>query len=146
MTGRDLWLSIGVCICLLHVGCGGSERGGPVTGKVTVDGAPLIGARVSLVPQSSGADAGEAKGSFIATTDDAGVYELESAFDHSVEVPMGPSKLYISTAFSETVTPEGSTQGVTIPKERVTAPYPQGVDFEVPAGGTDAANFDLKSK
>jgi hypothetical protein len=33
------------------------------------------------------------------------------------------------------------------PKEKVPAPYSTGgADYEVPAGGTDAANFDLKSK
>jgi hypothetical protein len=125
-------------------GCGSSVSYETVFGKVTLDGAPLPMAKVMLVsknaPNTGDADP-NVKGPFIGTTDDQGQFELGSIDDPGGGVPAGAYTLTMTTAWLES-----ATETSVAPPQKVPPPYSDGVDFEVPDGGTDAANFDLKSK
>lgn len=63
---------ISCCICLLAAGCGpGRPATVPVRGAVTLDGKPVAGAQVMLMPQEGGRPAQ-------GVTDDAGRFALET--------------------------------------------------------------------
>lgn len=136
MTSR-LTASVGIAVCVAFlVGCGGGGSEA-VSGKLTLDGAPLAKAHIALVPK----DATVKGGPFVGDTDDQGQFTLGPPGDPTGGVPAGAYSLSITTAY----TTSGSETAVT-PPERIPAPYTTGVDFEVPAGGTAAANLDLSSK
>jgi hypothetical protein len=136
MASRLFW-SAGVAVCAAAlIGCDGSGSE-TVSGKLTLDGAPLAEAHIGLVPK----DATVKGGPFVGDTDDQGQFTLGPPGDPTGGVPAGAYSLSITTAYSGS----GSETAVT-PPERIPAPYTTGVDFEVPAGGTTAANFDLSSK
>jgi hypothetical protein len=124
-------------------GCGGVSLE-TVSGKVTLDGAPLPAAKLLLVPKNAATspDADpNAKGPFLGVTDDQGNFELGPIGDEGGGVPAGAYMLTITTAWA--VNADETTPA---PPQKVPPPHSTGVDFEVPDGGTDAANFDLKSK
>jgi hypothetical protein len=123
-------------------GCGGTSFE-TVSGKVTLDGAPLPKAKVLLVPKNPPPNSSDpnAKGPYIGVTDDQGQFEIGLVGDTGGGVPTGTYTLAISTAWLD-----GGDETSITPPQKVPAPHSTGVDFEVPQGGTDAANFDLKSK
>jgi hypothetical protein len=129
------WPAFVIGLSLVISGCGGPGAES-VSGTVTLDGAPLTGARLTAVPSNP-----EIKGPFIATTDSQGHYALGPIGDPGGGLPPGDYRLSITTAFNETV-----DEMTAAPPERAPAPYPAGVDFTVTAGGQTDANFDLKSK
>jgi hypothetical protein len=142
MYDRSLTRISALALMALIAGCGGASRE-TVSGKVTLDGAPLPKAKVLLVaknPPQNNSDP-NAKGPYIGVTDDQGQFEVGPVGDTGGGVPPGAYTLTITTAWLD----GGDEMSVT-PPQKVPAPHSTGVDFEVPAGGTDAANFDLKSK
>ena len=63
---------LGVCVCLLiAVGCNGGPKVSSVTGKVTMDGAPLSGATVTFSPVKGGTGSAA-----VGTVDASGAYKL----------------------------------------------------------------------
>lgn len=136
MSRRSLVFSALVSSALLCLGCrgGGAEE---TSGKVMLDGAPLPAAYLRLVPKDA-----RVKGPFLAKTDEQGLYSFGTIDDPGSGVPAGLYTLSITTAHSEVADEDTPT-----PPEKVPAPHSNtGIDFEVPAGGTTDANFDLKSK
>jgi hypothetical protein len=126
------------------VGCGGGVSFETVSGKVTLDGAPLPAATLMLVPTNPPTDPEadpKSKGPFLGKTDDQGQFSMGSIDDPGGGVPAGSYRLTMTTAHVE-----GADETTVFPPEKVPQPYPSGVDFEVPDGGTSDANFDLKSK
>jgi len=132
-------------LLLLIAGCGGSGVSfETVSGKVSLDGAPLPAATLMLVPTSppTGEDADpKAKGPFLAKTNEQGEFSIGPIGEAGGGVPPGAYKLTITTAHVE-----GADETTIAPPERAPQPYPSGVDFTVPDSGTTEANFDLKSK
>jgi hypothetical protein len=130
-------------LILMLIGCGGVSRE-TVSGKVTLDGAPLPGAKLLLVakdaPRTAAADP-SVTGPFLGVTNDQGEFELGPIGQEGGGVPAGAYTLTITTAWLD----GGDEMSVT-PPQKVPPPHSTGVDFELPDGGTDAANFDLKSK
>lgn len=67
-------LTLYFSLILILPGCGGGDDGRqdvyPVSGKITMSGAPLIGATVSFAPQQSGTPTA------IGRTDNEGIYHL----------------------------------------------------------------------
>lgn len=124
-----------LCAAVL-AGCGGGSGSETVSGKVTLDGAPLPNARVMLIPVDTAI-----KGPFLAVTDGQGAYSIGPIGEPGGGAPAGAYRLTIGTAFTS-----GGDENAVPPPERVPTPYPQGVDFEVPAGGKSDANFDLTSR
>jgi hypothetical protein len=142
MHHRSLKAGSVAALMAIVVGCGGAARLETVSGKVTLDGSPLPAATLLLVPVNLPTDAdAKAKGPFIAKTDDQGEFTFGATDNPGGGVPAGAYRLVMTTTQVE-----GANEDTVLPPEKVPAPYPAGVDYEVPAGGTDAANFDLKSK
>jgi hypothetical protein len=118
--------------------CGGCRQEGPdvapVSGMVTLDGEPLEGATVLFQPASGRPSRG--------TTDNRGHYELSYTQDRAGAV-VGPHTVHITTA--ETITQDDGTMTAT--PERVPERYNRSSELtvEVPAGGTDSADFQLES-
>ena len=139
-----------VCLCLtLLAGCGGGSGFdiAPVSGKVTLDGQPLADAVVTFLPQATGTgrDAGPTSW---ARTDAQGMYTLvTSSEDPSPGAVVGSHQVMITTAEE----PQGDDErddvyGSSTP-EKVPPRYNSATQLtiDVPAEGTDAANWELTS-
>jgi len=121
------------------VGCGGPNVA-PVSGRVTLNGQPLAGAHVTFQPVSPGPNIRPEVAGSAGRTDAAGRYTLRLVEPDRPGALVGEHRVAISTAAgpdSDGVAPKG---------ERVPKAWRDGSKrFEVPAGGTSAANFELKS-
>lgn len=130
-----LLFSLVACVA----GCGG-ESLVPLEGTVTLDGKPMAGVHVLFFPTEAEAnDATQYRG----ITDNQGHYSLERASDDSVGLTPGTYRVSLTTAviegFSDELTPT--------PPERVPRKYRDGtLTFDVPEGGTQEANFEMKSR
>jgi hypothetical protein len=140
-----------VVVVAAVLGCRGSSkpyRTAAVSGRVTLDGAPLAGARVTFRPEhdpQSGLTSGpEAHGE----TDAGGRYSLTTVFkDRGATV--GRNRVLISTRKQERPLndPDGPVKEVA--PERVPGKYftdQAPLHFDVPARGTASADFTLTSK
>ena len=124
------------------VGCGSEYDIAPVSGKITLDGAPLAGALVSFEPLATdGLEAGY--GSY-GECNEEGVYQLKSLHGENGAI-VGPHRILITTMKGK----EGPNgEMIMISKERVPdkyMDYDNPLKFDVPAEGTDQAHFELKS-
>jgi hypothetical protein len=142
---RARFLLVG--LLALGVGCGGSSKKiVPVTGKVTLNGKPLVGASVQFQPVvPEGAPEEISSG---AKTDDNGEFTLNTTTGQP-GAQVGPHKVTITLAESpagptgdERRPVRGGSTGQPAPEFKVNTT----VDFEVPPGGTNAANFDVKPR
>jgi hypothetical protein len=138
MTLQNLH-GLGICVVMIAaVGCGRGNQ--TVSGKVTLDGAPLANARVAVISKDLGKDPLD-RLPYIGQTDEQGAFALGAIDDPGGGVPAGSYLLAITTAHTS-----DTSENAVRPPERVPAPYPLGIDFEVPDGGKTDANFDLESK
>ena len=125
-----------LCAVLLLAGCRGDYV--PVSGRVTQSGKPVEGAVVTFQPAGSrNAPAPEAAGS-VGRTDAEGRYWLRmispdkpgaAVGEHAVTISLPPSETKAKSAKSPSLSKawqDGSKR------------------FTVPAGGTSAADFDIK--
>jgi hypothetical protein len=128
-------------VCL--AGCGPSEdfKLAPVSGTVTLDGQPLVGAGVTFQPEGGGA--GNPGPGSAAITDASGKYELQTAeAKRRAGAVVGKHTVRI-TGTQEQRDASDDTQRPPA-KDPVPANYRDpGVPFEVPAGGTDKADFAI---
>lgn len=120
------------------VGCGGGGRAS-VSGTVTLDGKPAEGATVTFTPQSKD---GGGVGASYGKVDASGRYTLQTVVGDHRGAAVGRHKVTISLSKANPQNPEGAA------KEQIPAKYNDRSEltFEVPSGGTDKADFDLKSK
>jgi len=134
---------VGLCLTSV-VGCGGSDYDlVSVSGRVTLDGAGLAGARVMFNPSRSGGGINAGPGSF-AETDTDGNFTLKTIDDLPGAV-VGRHRVVIRTSKGE-VDPTAENEFREITPERVPEKFRDGSQtFDVPEGGTDAANFTLVS-
>jgi hypothetical protein len=133
-----------VGVALFVAGCGKNpHRLAPVSGMVTMDGEPLANALVAFLPDTK--PGAKPSPTSRGETDKDGRYWLTSSEDKPGAV-VGMSKVRIETKKS-TGGSEGEG-GVTLARETVPEKYNARTEltFEVPEEGTDAADFDLKSK
>ena len=129
------------CSLSLVAGCGdGSHTIARVSGIITLNGKPLANASVGFEPISTGNGAKAGPGTY-GTTDEEGRYHLET-LDGRKGGSIGKCRVSISTHRAKRGD-DGSP--VTTAEERVPAKY-SSLTFEVPAEGTDSANFELTSK
>lgn len=126
-------------------GCGKSYTLAPVSGQVTLDGKPLAGAEVALYPVGAAKDGPYASG----VTDDQGRYTLSVLLDGGSTggAVVGENRVTVSRNRLNKGTklrPKELTGG----HDDVPAKYNESstLTLSVPAGGTDKADFDLKSK
>lgn len=118
-------------------GCG-SDGLATVEGKVTLDGAPLVGAQVALFPVDV-----KDRRAYVGITDESGHYSLKAGGNPGLGVPAGDYDLSISTA----VIVGPSDEMTKAPPERVPVSYrDRSMKFTVPPGGKTDANFDIKSR
>lgn len=144
MTGTDVrvnrWWAYGLAVALLAVvGCGGGTAA--VSGVVTMDGKPLEGAVVTFSP--IGGDPEGGVGGSSGRTDAEGRYSLKTVLSERSGASVGKHRVMISQfKGGDPKNPEGGG------KEAVPLRYNHNTEltFDVPAGGTAQANFELKSK
>ncbi len=131
------------CLLTICAGCGDSFPVAPVSGTITLDGKPLADARVGFEPKRSGKELAAGPGSY-ATTDRQGRFVLESLDDRNGAV-VGTHRVWIRTIKTKEG-PNGEIE--TVVEEQVPARYNSQTEltFDVPAEGTEAANFALTSK
>ena len=129
---------------LLATACGSSGGGkfAPVSGKITMNGEPLANAMINfqpIVPEGT-TDPPAPSG---AKTNEKGEFTLESA-DGTKGAWVGKHQVRISLWIDVgDLRPErrvGKTQGEQVPLKYNKA---SKEEFDVPAGGTDQANFTL---
>lgn len=125
-------------LCVLSlIGCGGGgEKLVGVSGKVTLDGAPLPKVRVLFYQPGAGPER-----NFMAVTDAEGNYTLETLRKEHQGAAPGKYQVTLSTAFLG----PGQTEMDPIPPEKVPPKFRE-LDFEVPPAGTTEADFALTSK
>lgn len=116
----------------------------PVSGRVTLDGQPLPGARVVFEPtarQTSLAGPGST-----GRTDAEGRFSLSTA-DGQTGAVAGPHRVRITT-LETAPDPRGPEELTIVSPERAPPRYNEKstLTFDVPAAGTDAADFPLVTK
>jgi hypothetical protein len=131
------------------VGCGGPKFA-PVSGVVSLDGKPYDKAVVSFQPIGTSNNPNPGRGSS-AYTDANGRFVLVS--DDNKGAVVGKHLVRIMTRGNDVVgaSPEGGTPDDAPVRTNVDPIPPEWnalskVEFEVPAGGTDKANFDIVTK
>jgi len=134
------WISmIAVVLLTTIVGCGPSDVK-PVSGVVTLDGEPLVGAWVVFTPLE-----GEKKTSSRGKTDESGKYELRFTSDTQGAL-LGKQmvQIYYEPGLDDTVQKrkDKDSQVSKLPK---TFYEDSELRAEVTAGGDNKFNFDLKS-
>jgi hypothetical protein len=133
-----------LAVLLLSGGCGKPYQLAPVAGKVTLDGQPLTGAWVHFAPMATERNIAPGPTSH-GQTDAEGRFTLRVSPEEAGAV-VGKNRVFITTL------QEGKSDqpdaGVKAPRDRVPRKYNQETTlvFEVPAGGTDQANFALTSR
>ena len=115
----------------------------PTSGVVTLDDEPLAGAVVNFQPMTSG-DKVLASGS-VGRTDESGRFVLETVQEEP-GAWVGRHKVKIFSYSPETAPKDDFDRGPR--KERVPHRYNyrSQLQFSVPVGGTEKANFELSSK
>ncbi len=140
MRGR-CWIILGLFVI---AGCGGSKVA-PVSGTVKVNGQPLANATVVFQP-SEGANPGPGS---VGKTDANGRYELFGSTTNLPGASVGKHTVSI-TAFSgddtvQSSAPPTADKPAAVRKSLVPEEYnaKTTLTFDVPAGGTTKADFDL---
>lgn len=137
-------------LILCAAGCGGGPKVVPVSGVVYVDGKPKAGLHVVFQPIGSQANPNPGRGSH-GITDGNGKYTL--TYDGTAPgAVVAKHKVAIATVLAgegKNVDPEtGSADGVPVKGGREIIPSKYNdqtiLTFDVPAGGTDKADFQLE--
>jgi len=126
-----------VAACVGLPGCGGeSYPMAPVSGVVTLDGAPLADARIGFEPIQRGEGQNAGPGSY-GKTDSRGRFTLTSR-DGAPGAVVGENRVWVRTL-------ERNAAGDIAVEEKVPLRFNNETElvFEVPADGTDDARFDL---
>ena len=122
----------------LLAGCG-SDKTAPVSGRITVNGNPLANASVTFAPVG-GKDNQEPGPSSAAITDADGRYSLRLIGQEGRGAMIGKHKVRI--ALQEEL---DTTTDEPVKLKQLPLHYngQTKLEFDVPAGGTESANFDL---
>jgi hypothetical protein len=138
------YLPASIVLVLLAAGCGSSDpyAYAPVSGRVTLNGKALPNATVSFQPVATGTSTPGTGSSAI--TDSDGRYTLEVVGKSIKGAVVGKHKVRIDLPHP----PENPSDDRQKKVKHLPSKYSgknTELQFDVPAGGTDAANFDLKS-
>ncbi len=133
------WVMASMYLLFLAAGCGGNIAS--VSGRVTVDGEPLRNASVTFTPIATGTQSA-GPGSY-GKTDADGRFTLKRIDTDRPGAVVGKHRVIIASE-----TDVGAESDINVPtKEVIPARYRDGSEtFEVPAGGTSQANFEIKTK
>ncbi len=134
-------------------GCGGGPTLAPVSGVVTLDGKPYPNAVVNFQPVATNGIDAPGLGS-MAITDENGKFTLK--YDNvkpGAVVGKHVIRIVTNGVFTAPQNEEGTGSDDELPKEAKVDPIPpewfdpnNPKHFDVPAGGTDQANFAITSK
>src|SRR5262245_60182812 len=147
---RLRYLAAGLLLAAL-AGCSGNSKFAPVSGEVKLNGKPYGKAVVSFQPLGTEDNPNPGRGSS-AYTDENGRFVLKC--DNSIDgAVIGKHRVPIITRGNEVVgqSPDTGSPDET-PLKREVDPIPpewnalSKVEFDVPPGGTEQANFDITSK
>jgi hypothetical protein len=119
-------------------GCGESEVYAPVSGKVIMDGEPLVGGHVLFQPIASPDDINPGMPSK-GITDDQGRYSLRLVQPDRDGVLIGRHRVMITIPAEENVPGDVASPVFKMPNEWRTGVH----QFEVTAEGTDSADFTI---
>ena len=138
---------------LAVAGCGDGIKLAPVSGVVTFNGAPYPNAVVSFQPVGGKGNENPGRGS-MAVTDADGRFTLK--YDNAepgAVVGKHVVRIVTNGVFTADPQEEGTGSDDTTPTKSKADPIPpewfdpnNPKHFDVPAGGTDKANFDILSK
>ena len=153
---RKAMMAVAFAAAAVGVGCSGNSAYAPVSGIVTVDGKPYGKAVVTLQPFGTKENPNPGRGSS-AYTDENGKFVLNTDDGHGGAV-VGKHRVRIMSRGNDVV---GFDPATGSPDGDVAAPAKPGSanvdpigpewnansekEFDVPAGGTDKANFDIIS-
>jgi hypothetical protein len=145
---------LALLILLAAAGCGSGPGYAPVSGVVTLDGKPYGEAVVSFQPIATEGNPNPGRGSS-GETDATGRFVLKTD-DLKEGAVVGKHRVRIMTRGNDVVTgfdpATGSPDSTPVAPRGKIDPIPlewnaySDKEFEVPAGGTDKANFDIISK
>lgn len=123
------------CGLLSLAGCGPDGEGAvPVSGRVTLDGEPLVNLQITFQPLATD-ESGFGPGSF-ARTDSDGRFEMRKVWPDAPGAIPGTHRVTMS--FDQ----DPPSKSLILPEA-----YRRGTaEFVVPAEGTTEANFDLTSE
>ena len=139
------WIMAAFLLVIVATGCKPSPFVlVPVSGTVLLDGQPLAGGVINFQPLATGANATGGPGS-TARIDPSGRYSLATMSGQPGAVA-GRHRVKIYSFNAETA--KRSENGGASERERVPARYnyKSDVSFDVPAAGTDKADFSLEAK
>ena len=116
----------------------------PVSGRVTLDKKPLVNALVSFQPESDAMNPGPGSQG---RTDANGEYSLQMLTKDVKGAIVGKHKISITAYEGDDGTAPSSGSDMAFRKALVPRKYnaESTLYYEVPAGGTTSANFDLES-
>jgi hypothetical protein len=119
----------------------------PVSGTITLDGKPLPNAAVNFQPKASGGNLNPGPGS-VAMTDANGHYQLTVVGTNQKGAVVGKHRVEIAAYVRDKVTDPKSDRREQPAKNLVPVKYNDQttLEYDVPRGGTDQANFELKSR
>jgi hypothetical protein len=129
------------CTMVLALGCGGGKKIVPVSGTITMNDKPLVGATVTFlpIPDPGSVEAGDTS---VGKTNEKGEYTLVSSKGkNGAQV----GKHRVSVSIQETKRGESEERDRTVEKLPKRYNADTELTFEVPSGGTDKADFPLKS-
>lgn len=137
----------GSCLVLipvsLLVGCNSqSVAVVPVSGKVTLDGQPLVGATLSFQPITDKSSTNQAAMGSYGKTDAEGKFTLRLIDPDKPGALVGRHAVTVTTAVS--ADPASDELKVKQPERLPVAARTKEV--EIPVGGTDRANLELSSR
>jgi hypothetical protein len=136
-----------LALCVLFGGCG-SQGLVTVSGIVTMDDKPLTGASVIFQPINAAGGADAAWGEAYGKTDSGGRYSLYQVLNDKPGA--GPGKYRVTIVSGTAPIPDPLSDALPPPGtiEPIPARYnsQSELSFDVPAGGTEKADFQLKSK
>ncbi len=139
---KQLMTVVAASVLLCCAGCGSPFEIAPVSGVVTLDDKPLANATIFFMPMGDGAIGPSSS----AVTGDDGRFTLKTPEDGEGAV-VGKHRVSISTVVD---TPASGDDNIydNSNREKLPSRYNSAstLEFDVPAEGTDAANFALQSK
>lgn len=129
--------------CVALIGCNSGPRVAPVAGRITLDGKALDGASVAFQPIGD-LENNPGPGSY-SRSDRDGRFVLRLVSTDQEGAVVGRHRVMISTLGGQQV--QMSDAGVKLPKDKVPRRYNSAttLTFDVPATGTEEANFVLTS-
>lgn len=143
MTARLIFRLPCGLVCLMAIlladlaGCGRKSNVVPVSGRVTVDGQPLANVAINFGPLTGGLDGAYAA---YGKTDGDGRYTLKLVDGGQGGATVGKNRVTLNESGEG---PVSDGAAVRIQFKLPPAARDGTMQFEVPAGGTAAANFEF---